>query len=167
MPNDGWRYELVRGELRRYPYAGMEHGQVAANVIGALGAYIHERKLGSGFAASGFVLARNPDTVRVPDVAFVAKERADTPTPDDYFWPGAPDLAVEIVEPEDKYVEVEEKVVDWLSAGTRMVMIINPRTRRVTVHQAGNGVQLYTENDVLDAGDVAPGWTMPVREIFA
>jgi Uma2 family endonuclease len=118
-------------------------------------------------AETGFLLARNPDTVRAPDMAFVAQERANTPTSKEGFWPGAPDLAVEVISPGDSYAEVEAKVADWLNAGTRMVMVINPRTSWVTVYRAGNSVQVYKEDDLLDAGDVVPGWNMPVREIFA
>ena len=167
MPEDGWRYELVRGELRRAPLGEHEHGRIGGTVAGTLGYYIIQHKLGTAFSAgTGFVLARNPDTVGAPDMAFVARERANSPTSKEGFWPGAPDLAVEVISPGDSYAEVEEKVADWLNAGTRMVMVINPRTRWVTVYRAGNRVQVYKEDDVLDAGDVVPGWTMPVREIF-
>jgi Uma2 family endonuclease len=74
---------------------------------------------------------------------------------------------VEVISPGDSYAEVDEKTVDWLAAGARMVMVINPRTRRVMVYRAGNLVQVYMETDTLDADDVVPGWTMAVRDIFA
>ena len=167
MPNDGWRYELVRGELRKAPLREHEHGRIGGTVAGTLGCYILQHKLGTAFSAgTGFVLARNPDTVRAPDMAFVVQERINTPASKEGYWPGAPDLAVEVISPGDSYAEVEAKVADWLNAGTRMVIVINPRTRWVTVYRAGNSVQVYKEDDVLDAGDVVPGWTMPVREIF-
>jgi Uma2 family endonuclease len=167
LPDDGSRYELVQGELRKMPPAGYDHGRIGGNFVGPIAVYIRQNKLGLVFLAeTGFLLARNPDTVRAPDMAFVARERVNTPTSKEGYWPGAPDLAVEVISPDDSYAEVEEKVADWLNAGTRMVMVINPRTRWVTVYRTGNSAQVYKEDDVLDAGDVVPGWTMAVREIF-
>jgi Uma2 family endonuclease len=168
LPDDGWRYELVRGEIRKTPPAGHEHGRIGGNFVASIGHYIRQWKLGPVFLAeTGFLLARDPDTVRAPDTAFVAQERAHTPTSQQGYWPGAPDLAVEVISPGDSYAEVEEKVVDWRTAGARLVLVINPRARRVTAYRAGNQVQVYTDTDTLDAGDVVPGWTMAVRDIFA
>jgi Uma2 family endonuclease len=168
MPHDGWQYELVQGELRKMAPAGHDHGRIGGNFVSLIASYILQHKLGRIYLAeTGFLLARNPDTVRAPDMAFIAQERAHIATSKEGFWPGAPDLAVEVISPGDSYAEVDEKVVDWLNAGTRMVMVINPKTRRVLVHRTGNPVQVYTENDILDAGDVVVGWTMPVHDIFA
>src|SRR4051794_11150479 len=108
LPDDGWRYELVRGELRKTPLAGYEHGRIGGTVTGGLGYYIVQHKLGVVYSAgTGFLLARNPDTVRAPDMAFVTQERANAPTSKEGFWPGAPDLAVEVISPGDSYAEVE------------------------------------------------------------
>jgi Uma2 family endonuclease len=168
LPDDAWRYELVRGELRKAPLAGHDHGRIGGNLAAELGYYIRKHKHGLVFLAeTGFLLARDPDTVRASDMAFVAAERAGAATSPQGYWPGAPDLAVEVISPGDSYAEVDEKTVDWLAAGARMVMVINPRTRRVMVYRAGNLVQVYTETDTLDADDVVPGWTMAVRDIFA
>ncbi|MGH8059597.1 MAG: Uma2 family endonuclease, partial [Candidatus Entotheonellia bacterium] len=83
------------------------------------------------------------------------------------YWPGAPDLAIEVISPSDTYTEVEEKVLDWLEAGTRMVIVVNPRKRVVTVYRSLAHIVILTEGDTLDGGDVVPGWTMPVRDVFA
>jgi Uma2 family endonuclease len=82
------------------------------------------------------------------------------------FWRGAPDLAIDVVSPSDTYTEVEEEVGDWLDAGTRMVVVVNPRTRSASVYQARDQIQNLTEDDPLDRGDVVPGWTLPLREVF-
>jgi Uma2 family endonuclease len=82
------------------------------------------------------------------------------------FWPGAPDLAVEVVSPGDTYTEVEEKVHDWLNAGTRMVLVLNPRTRTVAVYTSHTDVVRLTESDTLDGGDVLPRFTCRVAELF-
>ena len=167
MPDDGFRYELVRGSLRRMAPAGHHHGRIAINLTIPLGQYVRDNDLGAVFAAeTGFTLATDPDTVRAPDVAFVRQERLDAVEETEGFWPGAPDLAVEVISPSDTYTEVEEKVLDWLRHKTRMVVVVNPRTRTVTVHRAPDEHVVLREGDVLDGGDVVPGWTLPIRAIF-
>jgi Uma2 family endonuclease len=104
--------------------------------------------------------------VRAPDVAFVRRERVEEAQDTEGYWPGAPDLAIEVVSPGDLYSDVEEKVFDWLAAGTRMVIVVNPRRRAVTIYRSPADVVVLGENDTLDGGDVVPGWTMPVRDLF-
>jgi Uma2 family endonuclease len=167
MPDDGFRYELVRGELRKTAAAGHRHGRVAINVTLPLGKYVQSHNLGIVYAAgTGFRLASDPDSVRAPDVAFVRRERAEAVGDSQGYWPGAPDLAIEVVSPSDTYTEVEEKILAWIDAGTGMVIVVNPRKRSVTVYRSRSDIIVLSENDVLDAGDVVPGWTMPVRHVF-
>jgi len=167
MPDDGYRYELVRGELRKMAAAGHRHGRVAMNVTLPLGQYVKTHHLGIVYAAgTGFKLASNPDTVRAPDVAFVRRQRVEEAGDSEGYWPGPPDLAVEVVSPSDTYAEVEEKILEWLDAGTRMIIVVNPRKRSVTVYRSRSEIVVLTENDVLDGRDVVPGWSMPVRDIF-
>ncbi len=118
-------------------------------------------------AETGFRIGRDPDTVRAPDVAFIRRARVEEAGEAEGFWPGAPDLAVEVVSPGDSFAEVEEKVSDWLAAGCRMVVVVNPRRRTATVYRSRSDVTLLAEDDVLDGGDVVPGWRVPVRELFA
>jgi Uma2 family endonuclease len=168
MPADGFRYELVRGELRKMAPAGYVHGRVAMNISAPLLQYVRAHNLGIVCAAeTGFKLATNPDTVRAPDVAFIRRERVAEVGDIEGYWPGAPDLAVEVISPSDTYGEVEEKVLEWLEAGVRMVVVVNPRRRVVTVYRSLTDIAILTEADALDGGDVVPGWTMPVRDIFA
>ena len=168
MPDDGFRYELINGELHQMAPAGEEHGSAAMSVGGSLHAYVRSHNLGRVYAAeTGFKLATDPDTVRAPDAAFITRERAGATGIMKGYREGAPDLVVEVISPNDLYTEVEEKVADWLQAGTRMVIVVNPRRRNVKVHRAVNEVQVLTEDDVLDGGDVVPGWALPVRDIFA
>ena len=167
MPNDGFRYELVRGELRKMAPAGARHGRSAGKVARPLMNHAATNNLGEVYIAeAGFLLAAAPDHVRVPDVAFVRRERFEEVGDVDSFFPGPPDLAVEVISPHDRYTEVAEKVEDWLRAGTRMVIVIDPRRRVATVHLPGREPVTLTEQDTLDGGDVVPGWRMPVVEIF-
>ena len=167
MPDAGARYELVRGELRRTAPAGSVHGRVAMDFGNFLGNHVKAHGLGAVFAAeTGFRLQRDPDTVRAPDVAFISRERLAEVGETEGYWPGAPDLAVEVVSPGDVYVEVEEKVFEWLEAGAKMVAVVNPRRRSVSVYRSRAGIGVLTEDDVLDGGDVVPGFRLAVRDLF-
>ena len=166
MPDDGYRYELVRGELRKMAPSGSEHGDISADIHISLGAYVRANNLGrTRIADPGFILEREPDSVRAPDVAFVRRERIEAIGKTVFFWPEAPDLAIEVISPNDRYPEVNEKVADYLTAGTRMVVVVNPRNRTVNVHTT-DGTTTLAMGDALDGGDVVPGWQMPLTDIF-
>ena len=167
MPDDGYRYELVAGELRRRSLAGWKEGAVGGELLGLLGMYVMETNLGRVLGTStGFLLARDPDTVRAPGIAFLGKNRLQGEDPGDAFWPGAPDLAVEIPSPGDTTGEVDEKVGAWLDAGASMVWVVNPRWRSVTVYRSATEIKTLTENDELDGEDVVPGFHCRVGDIF-
>jgi len=165
---DGFRYELVRGELIRMSPAGFQHGRIIMNIATPLDQHVRRHRLGVVCAAeTGFLIARDPDTVRAADVAFLADDQVATASETDSYWPGAPTLAVEVVSPHDLYTEVDAKVSDWLDAGTRMVIIINPRKRTVTVYRSASDITLLRERDLLEGADVIPNWSLAVADIFA
>ncbi|MDE2741208.1 MAG: Uma2 family endonuclease [Gemmatimonadota bacterium] len=167
MPHNGYRYELVQGELRQMEFADRQHGLIAAQIGGCLGAFVANNGLGETYAAgTGFIIDNTPDTVRAPDVSFVARERAEATAEERGFFPGAPDLAVEVISPNDRYSEIKEKVSDWLRAGTQMVVVIDPHQRTATVYRAPDDMCMLTEDEVLDGGDVVPGWKMPLADVF-
>ena len=167
MPDDGYRYELVRGKLRKMAPAGSEHGDISSDIHFSLTAYVRENNLGrTRIAEPGFILERAPDSVRAPDIAFVRRERIEAIGKTIRYWPEAPDLAIEVISPNDRYSEVNEKVADYLAAGTRMVVVVNPRNRTVNVHTPDNTITLEM-GDTLDGGEVVPGWQMPLTDIFA
>ena len=158
------RCELIRGELRMMIPAGGEHGRVIINVTVAVANFVRAHGLGILYGAeTGFVLARDPDTVRAPDFAFTRAERGEPP--ERGFVPGAPDLAVEVLSPDDRPGYVREKVAEWLEAGTVAVWVVDPRERTVTVHEQATTV--FGEADTLAGGDLLPGLALPVREFFA
>jgi Uma2 family endonuclease len=167
-PEDQMRHELVRGELRTMAPAGSEHSGVTSRFDRSLGSYVQVNKLGEVLTGEpGFQLTTNPDTVRAPDVALVRQERVPASGLPRGYWPGAPDLAVEVISPHDLYTEVEEKVAEWLEHGSRLVFVVNPRRRTVAVHRPGEPVRMLTADDVLDGQDVVPGWTLPVSDLFS
>ncbi len=127
LRDDGWRHALVRGELQRMALAGFRQGAVNTNVAVPLAHHVKIRLLGAVCGAgTGFVLARNPDTVLAPDIAFIRRERIPASGLPATFWEGAPDLAVEVRSPGDTGSEVAEKAASWLSAGTRVVWVVDP-----------------------------------------
>ena len=163
----GWRYELIRGELTKTMSAGFDHGTQAANIVGSL--WVHTRRRNVGKVATSettFLLATDPDHARIPDVAFVRQERLSLFGKTPGAFHGPPDLAVEVISPTDRLTRVADKVQDWLEHGTRMVIVVNPRNRTVQVHTSDGVVEL-AEADALDGGDVVPGWSMAVADIFS
>ena len=164
---DGFRYELIKGEVRRMNPAGFRHGRITMNLSTPLDLYVKKEKLGVVCTAeTGFLLASDPDHVRAPDVGFIRGDRLDEIGDTDAYWPGAPDLAVEVVSPHDSYGDVEEKVHDWLEAGSRMVLLVNPRKQTVTVYRSLADVRILKRGDVVEGADVIPGWVLPVSDIF-
>ena len=166
--DDGFRYELVRGELIKMSPAGHQHGRIALNLTTSLDQFVRANQLGAVYAAgTGFKLAVDPDGVRAPDAAFIRRERVEEVGRTAGFWPGAPDLAAEVVSPGDTYAEVQDKIADWLDAGTRLVVVVNPSTQTVALYRSRSDIRILTMDDVLDGGEVVPNWTLPVRDIFA
>jgi Uma2 family endonuclease len=167
MPDDGMRRELVRGEVRVMSPAGGRHGRLGARILSRLDTFVEANGLGVVFNSdTGFRLSADPDTVRMPDASFVSRNRIEEIGDVDGFLPGAPDLAVEVVSPSDSFNDVDEKVSEYLAAGCRMVIVVNPRRRAATIYRSSSHIQRLTENDSLDGGDVVPGWTLPLRELF-
>jgi Uma2 family endonuclease len=167
LPDDGQRHELVKGELRTMAPSNSAHGGVVANLTAPLGVYVRSKKLGATLGAeTGFIISRNPDTVRAPDIAFVRANRIPAGGLPEKFFPGPPDLAVEVVSPSDTVYEVEEKVEDWLAAGTTLVWIVNSRKRTVTIYASNQQPRVLNESDLLRGEDVIPGFEYPVKDIF-
>ena len=128
----------------------------------SLGAFVKQHRLGRLYGAdTGFKIAKDPDTVRCPDAAFVRTERViRTPK----FIERTPDAVFEVISPSDSYSEVEEKTRQWLRAGAAVVVIIDPETQTVRVHRTGSTTPV---DDVLEIDDVIPGWRLPLSELFA
>lgn len=166
MPGNGRLHELVRGELREMAPAGFDHGAVTITIGSLLLVHVKANKLGVVGAETGFVLARNPDVVRGADAAFVASKRIPPTGRPVKYWEGAPDLAVEVLSPTDTVEAIEEKVDDYLAAGTRLVWVAHPRRRTMTVYQPGAKPVILDESDTLDGGDVVPGFSCVVARLF-
>lgn len=168
LPSDGRRYELVAGELRVMSPSGWRHGRVVGNLHGLLWQHVSSHHLGMVFGAeTGFLLGRDPDTVRAPDVAFVEARNLPDREPAEAYWPGAPDLAVEVLSPHDRTGDVDEKIRAWLDAGTRLVWVVDPQLRTLAAYRSTSDVTVYTVGQPLDGGELLPGFTCPVARIFS
>jgi Uma2 family endonuclease len=160
------RCELVRGELRTMSPAGSEHGAIVVNVTLAVATTVRAKNLGVVFGTeTGFLIQQSPDTVRAPDVGFVRRARIQGGLTRKFF-PGPPDLAIEVLSPSDTASEVHEKAEDWLRAGCLEVWPVDPRLRRVSKLSL---VDDQIRHEILDdrlTSDVLPGFAVPVSEIF-
>ncbi len=161
---DTKRLELVNEVIVAMPPTGGAHGLVTAEFGCLIANYVDAHDLGDVNAAeTGFVLSTHPPIVRAPDVSFVAKEH-QMPITEGYYR-SAPDLAVEVVSPGDSASDIQDRVRDFLRAGTRLVWVAYPRSRTINVHTA-TGSRILEAEGVLDGGDVLPGFSIPVRDVF-
>ena len=167
LPEADRRYELVEGVLTKMSPTGFEHGDVALNVAFLLKQHVVSHKLGKVLAAeTGFKLANDPDTVLAPDASFIRQEELDRLGPTKKFWPGPPDLAVEVMSPGDTVRAAQEKAHLWLTHGTRMVWVVNPTRRTISVFRPDAAVSVLAEGDALEGQEVVAGFRCTVSEIF-
>lgn len=165
LPDDGYDYELVRGELIKMAPPGGEHGRIAVRLASRLDDHVTAHDLGAVMVESGYCLECRPDTVRGPDISFLAAERIPAEGLPQGFIEGAPDLAVEIVSPNDA-AGVQAKVREYLEHGARLVWVVEPQTRTVTVYRSLSDIHILTADDILEGGDVVPDFTCRVRDMF-
>ncbi len=164
--SDLGRCELLRGELNMMSPAGSEHGMIAAELAAILRDFVKPRGLGVVLGAeTGFRISDNPDTVRAPDVAFIRADRISGRLPKGFF-PGAPDLAIEVLSPNDRADAVLAKVQDWLVAGSTAVWVVDPKTQTVTVYGADRRAAMLTSTESIPGGDLLPGFSVPVAGVF-
>jgi Uma2 family endonuclease len=160
--HDDSRYDLIRGELIRITPAGAHHGEYAANVLIPLGTFAKKHKAGKVYTAeTGFILARDPDVLLAPDVAFVRYDRLPSEAAQEGFLELAPDLVVEIVSPSDRAHDVTAKVLEYLDAGVLLVWVVEPRRRIVTAYSADRSTRVLGIDEELDGDPALPGFRLP------
>lgn len=163
--------ELVRGEVVYMPPANTVHGYRGALINRALGEFCEPKGLGLVTGEGGYILTRGPDTVRAPDAAFLATDRIPPDGfPERGYIEGAPNLAVEVISPDDRDSEIALKVTLWLDAGAERVWEVRPRTRTVTVHSRGSLPLTLGVNETLVSAHAAfpvDGFSLPIASIFA
>lgn len=164
MPDDGYRYELLRGVLIRKMPPGDRHGDAAAWTAVEFGTYVRQNNFGAIRAEIGYKLESDPDTVRAPDVSWIAPESSGEPIPG--YRPGAPDLAVEVKSPNDSRPEMFAKAHMWIGYGTRIVLVLDPEPVTVTLYRPNTEPVVYGEDDTLVLDDLLPGFSCPVWRLF-
>ena len=167
MRDDNMRHELIAGVLTTMPLNGGWHGILVANITCPLGIYVDEHDLGATYGAGvGCILTTNPDTVRAPDGAFLSRQRDLEIVDKEGYLPGAPDLAIEVIDYGEDPLEVREKIETWLRHGSKMVIAVNVEPESVTVYRSPTEMRQLGLDDVIDGEEVVPGWRLPVRELF-
>ena len=160
------RCELIYGELVMMSPAGFGHGEIAARFAMLLGNFVEEHDLGVVLGAeTGFKVESNPDLVRAPDASFVRKNRVPK-TAWKKFFPGVPDLAVEVTSPDDSKREIAEKVNMWLAHGTTSCWVANPSSMTLTIHRTGQKPLRLTTRDKITGEPALPKFVLPVSRIF-
>jgi Uma2 family endonuclease len=158
--------ELIRGVLVVREPPATSHGRRAARLTVHLGSFVEREGLGEVFGQdTGFTLGHSPDTVRAPDLAFVARERLHL-IPDDGYAELAPDLVVEILSPSDRPGDVLDKIGQWLKAGARLVWVLDPERRHARVYRADGSAVIAGPDETLDGEDVIPGYRCPLAELL-
>jgi len=165
LDDDSCRHELVAGVIVAEPFPTPRHDRTFRRLLRLLGDFVEAHGLGEVFGETGFVLARDPDTVRGPDLSFVSRERVSN-LDDARFFSGAPDLAVEILSPSNRRGAMHAKVADYLAAGARMVWVVDPERRSITIYRTLLAPRRLESHDAIDGGDVLPGLEVPLESIF-
>ena len=159
LPRDGVRHEMNAGELITMPPPKSLHSLVMLAVLERLQVYLKDHPVGRAIPEAGYVLSRQPLTIRQPDVSVLSKERIQATEEDSYFE-GAPELAVEIVSPSDSADDLQLKIQQYLGAGAQWVWVLYPKTQSVNVWDA-NGARMFGGDDIL------PGFALKVSELFS
>jgi len=158
--------ELIRGQLIVREPPGTYHGKVSATILFMIAAFTRPRGLGDVFGQdTGFKIESNPDTVRAPDVAFLSRDRSARVGKRGYAAL-APNLAVEVLSPDDRPSEVLEKIAAWLSAGVELAWVVDPERREVRIHRADGTIAVLGSDDQLSGETVLPGFICMVAELF-
>jgi Uma2 family endonuclease len=162
------RRELVRGEVIEVTPSGAEHSMIGAGIAAELRRAARAGGWGQAFGADcGFILAAEPGSVRAPDAAFVRTARLPSGRVPKSFFPGAPDLAVEVVSPDDTAAELHAKVGEYFAAGAQLVWVVYPEGREVYVYRSAAEIEVVGVGGILGGDPVLPGLSIPVAEIFA
>lgn len=161
------RCELIEGKLIEMSPAGWEHGKITSRVCHFLSAFVIRTNLGEvAGAETGFLIARDPDTVRAPDAAFVRTERLEAVDQSAAFLPLAPDLVAEVISPSDSHGDVQAKVFQWLDCGTTVVWVLEPNSKQVTVYESRDSIRVLEVSEKLTCENLLPGFEVNVSDLF-
>ncbi|HYG76204.1 MAG TPA: Uma2 family endonuclease [Planctomycetota bacterium] len=165
LPKDGHKYELVNGELEMSPAGTFGHGDVIMHLSIVLGSWVRKNKLGELFdGQSGFWMKSG--NLRSPDISFIGRERIGQLDKSQGFLSTAPELAIEVLSPNDTNKLIAEKMEDYFASGCRLAWVVNPLNKTVAIYHAPTPDRLLRGDDRLEGEDVVPGFSIAVHEIF-
>lgn len=160
-------FELVRGRAVPVTPTGPTHGRIDNKIARRVGQFVEDRQLGAVYTNTGFILSRSPDVVRAPDEAFVsAASITRSPPPENGYWELAPDLAIEVVSPNDSAEDIAAKVADYLAAGVRLTWVLYPRLHQIHVFERGHAPRILAGADSLDGSSVLPEFRLPLEDVW-
>lgn len=164
LPTGGMPCELVRGvvEVREGPEH--PHAYTAAQITHAIMNYLDTNPIGVLLLPANYRTERGPDTVRVPDISFVTYERLNPESR--LFFEGSPDLAIEVLSPSNSSREMVQKMHEYFATGSRMVWLADPQRRTVAIHALEATPYMIGGHEILDGGDVLPGFRAPINKFF-
>lgn len=165
LPDDGNKHELSEGILITMPPPVSLHSLVLIQVLEILQAYLRRSPVGRAISEAGYFLFRYPPTIRQPDVSVLSKERIHA-APKDSWFEGAPELAVEVVSPSDSAQDLEIKTKQYLQASAKQVWILYPATKTVHISRPDTPLVVLDESQSLDGGDLLPGFSVKVADLF-
>lgn len=161
------RYELIKGVIYEMSPSGERHGFIASKTGYIISKYVYENNLGIVTAAeTGYKLSSDPDTVRAPDVAFKSNKRLEEGGISEGYSDIMPELVVEVNSPSDSYGKVMKKVNHWLSSGVSQVWVVDPEEKNVIIYDKGGKHTIFENYDILEGGEILPGFKCRVSEIF-
>lgn len=165
LPDEPGKQELNGGELVKMAPVYFLHSRVQHTIRDSIRDYLLGRDLGEALLETSFVLADDPPTVRIPDIAYISKERLAS-APGDAFMKGAPDIAIEVVSPSESASDLELKVRQYLAGGSRAVATVFPRTRTVWIYGPGSEARRLEGDAALRFPDILGDWSLPLGDIF-
>jgi len=166
LPDDNLRHEPINGKLIAMPLHGLLHGRIVARISAQLGPLVWDHDLGEVYSVTGYQLTWSPDTVLGPDLSFISKQRLKEVGEVEGYWQGPPDLAVEVVGPDDWPDKVNKKISRWLESGTKQVWIVDSRYGTVTIYRSELDTTTFSGSDYLEAQDLFPGLRIALHRIF-
>ena len=167
MGSAGERQEFFDGVMREKEGVSGRHGEIEMELSIPLGTHVRTNGLGRLYPSdTQFRILIDPEVIYIPDLAFVRTDRLPSEAARWHVMPLAPDLAVEVVSPNDRYEDVLDKIERYHRAGVPLVWLVQPRRRAVEIHPLGQAPTLLREGDTLDGGDVVPGFRLPVADLF-
>lgn len=164
IPKDGMKYELVDGEILVSP-AGMRHSEIALRIGALIWEFLRTHPVGRVYSENVGIQFPSGN-VRSPDVTFVRNEKLPDGQSPDTYGKVIPDLAVEVLSPNDRMREVGRKIGEFFENGVPLVWLVDPAQQTVTIYRSLSNAEQRTVNDTIDAEPVLPGFSVPVRLFF-